>query len=110
VILILRAWIAAPTRSQQGVGAALRFCEFEFMPKKKTELDRFAELHAMMIGSPHEGERNAARQKLDAWLKKRGKTWNDVPELLAQHYARVQAAAPPPTDPRDASSADPHPF
>jgi hypothetical protein len=74
------------------------------------ELNRFAALHARM-GSPNENEQKTARRKFEAWLKKHGKTWNDIPELLAQHYAQTQAASPPPPDPRDAnSSSDPHPF
>jgi len=71
--------------------------------RKKTIRDRIRALHALAMGSPHEGERENARRKLEALLKRLGKTWNDLPELLRPD----DVAAQPAPDPRDSG---PHPF
>src|SRR6266536_839172 len=42
---------------------------------------RIIQLHAL-LGSSSAGEREAARTKLDELLKRLGKSWNDLPELL----------------------------
>src|SRR5262249_30338483 len=63
---------------------------------------RLAQLHAM-LGSPNAAEAENARTKLLAFLKKHGKTWNDLPELLRDTTASV----PPQSDPRDAAPSDP---
>ena len=61
-----------------------------------------------LLGSSNEGERENARRKLDKLLRRHGKTWNDLPEIL--HEGTSASAAPPP-DPRDATNlSDPHPF
>jgi Protein of unknown function (DUF3631) len=62
---------------------------------KKT-LKRIRDLHALM-GSSNAEERERAREKLEALLRKHGKTWNDLPELLQQE----QGSAGPSHDPRD---------
>jgi hypothetical protein len=73
-------------------------------PKKpKTWRDRVRDLFAMMGGAASPAEAETARHKLDALLKKHGKTWNDLPELLRPDETPAQATA----DPRDSG---PHPF
>jgi hypothetical protein len=72
------------------------------------ELDRKArkrlrDLHAR-LGSGNEGERASALRKIDAWLRKYGKSWNDVPELLRVENARASQAH---ADPRDAEASEP---
>jgi hypothetical protein len=67
---------------------------------------RLRDLHARM-GSANQGERDAAWRKLDAFLKKHNKSWNDLAELL---HEEASASAPPPPDPRDAGLSDLHPF
>ena len=53
-----------------------------------------------------EGERAAAEQKMDAWLKRHGKTRADIAAILVQAAADEAASQPPPpqSDPRDAAS------
>jgi hypothetical protein len=63
----------------------------------KDWLDRLLDLHAM-LGSGAEGERENARRLLDKLLKRHGKTWNDVPGLLATVQER-RTPPPPPTAP-----------
>jgi len=65
---------------------------------------RLRDLHAR-IGSGNEGERNAAWRKLDALLKRLGKSWNDLPELLRDDV--TSASTPPQSDPRDAVPSNP---
>jgi hypothetical protein len=74
------------------------------MTINKKDLKRIRDLHARMVGSNHEGERNNAWRQLDALLKRLGKTWNDILELL-----RDETAASPQSDPRDAVPSE-HPF
>jgi DNA polymerase III delta prime subunit len=62
---------------------------------------RIRKLHAL-LGSSNEGEREAARRKLEALLTRLGKSWNDLPELLTD-----DTPAQPVADPRDSG---PHPF
>jgi hypothetical protein len=57
---------------------------------------RLRDLHARM-GSNNSGEREAAWRKLDGLLKRLGKSWNHLPELL--HDNETSAASP--FDPRD---------
>jgi hypothetical protein len=64
-------------------------------------LKRLAQLFAL-LGSDKPGERETARKKLDELLRRHGKTWNNLPELLAQLHAAPSGPAP---DPRDAAPA-----
>src|SRR2546423_9126729 len=66
------------------------------------ERRRIRALHAL-LGSPNEGERETARRKLEALLRRLNKNWNDLPELLRPDDTPSQPAA----DPRDGGS---HPF
>jgi hypothetical protein len=67
---------------------------------------RIRDLHALMVGSSSQGERENARGKLEKLLKRLGKTWNDLPDLL-----RPGQPSPQSTDPRDAAASNnPHPF
>jgi hypothetical protein len=61
------------------------------------QLKRVRDLHARVVGGSTPQEREAAWQKLDAYLRKIGKGWNDIPALLAE----ANPAAPF-VDPRDA--------
>jgi hypothetical protein len=75
-----------------------------------TPAQRFAKLfRVFMDKAARPGERASAERKMDEWLKRHGKTRNDVPQILARAAADDAAAAPPPppSDPRD---AQPHPF
>jgi hypothetical protein len=66
---------------------------------------RLRDLHARMCSS-NSGERDVAWRKLDALLRRLGKTWNDLAELL--HEEKTASASPQP-DPRDTGPAE-HPF
>ena len=46
--------------------------------KKKTPAQHFAQLFALFTGGATEGERAAAERKMDAWLKRHGKTRADI--------------------------------
>jgi Protein of unknown function (DUF3631) len=65
---------------------------------------RVRQLFALM-GSANEAESAAARKKLEALLKRLGKSWNDLPELLTP-----DAPTGPQPDPRDAVDPSSHPF
>lgn len=69
------------------------------MRPEKDWLDRLFVLHAL-LGSSAEGERVNAWRLLDKLLKHHGKTWNDIPGLLAavqeRRSAPSQAPSPPP--------------
>ena len=69
------------------------------MPPPK-DRQRLRQLHAM-LGSSNAGERENAWKKVVAWLRKHGKTWNDLPELLHDE------TAPSRTDPRDVDPSQP---
>ena len=58
---------------------------------KKDWLDRLFDLFAR-LGSEFEGERETTRLHLDKLLKRHGRTWNDLPGLLA---AVQERRAPP---------------
>ena len=68
------------------------------MPPPK-DRQRLRQLHAM-LGSSNAAERENAWNKVDEWLRKHGKTWNDLPELLHDE------TAPSRTDPRVFSGCD----
>ena len=76
---------------------------------KKTSAQHFAQLFALFTAGATEGERAAAERKMDAWLKRHGKTRADIAAILVQAAADEAAAQPPPprSDPRDAG---PNPF
>jgi hypothetical protein len=67
----------------------------------KDWLDRAFDLHAR-LGSTFQAEREAAQRKLIKLLNSKGRTWNDLPELLEVVRKRrappipPQAPAPPP--------------
>jgi hypothetical protein len=61
---------------------------------------RLRDLHAR-LGSTNRGERDTAFRKIEEWLHRYGKTWNDVPELLHDPNAGAQRY----TDPRDATAS-----
>jgi len=80
------------------------------MSKKKTLAQNFADIFRMYMGGTTEHERDTAKNRAEAWLKRHAKTWKDVAEILAQagrDDAAQQPSPPPPPDPRDAAS---HPF
>jgi hypothetical protein len=76
------------------------------MAKKKTPAQHFAQLFALFTAGATEGERAAAERKMDAWLKRHGKTRADIAAILVQAAADEAASQPPPpqSDPRDAAS------
>jgi len=77
---------------------------------KTTPSQTFANIFKMWVDeNTPQGERDNAERKLDAWLKRHGKTRGDIPVILAQAAADDAAAqpSPPPSDPRDHTS---HPF
>jgi hypothetical protein len=71
---------------------------------RSTRLKRIRDLFARM-GTSSEDERNTTWRKLDALLKRLGKSWNDLSELLPDE---TTASASPQFDPRDAQFE--HPF
>jgi Protein of unknown function (DUF3631) len=79
------------------------------MAKKKTPAQHFAQLFALFTAGATEGERAAAERKMDAWLKRHGKTRADIAAILVQAAADEATSQPPPprSDPRDAA---PNPF
>ena len=76
------------------------------MAKKKTPAQHFAHMFALFTAGATEGERTAAERKMDAWLKRHGKTRIDIQSILIQAAKDDEAAQPPPpqSDPRDAAS------
>jgi hypothetical protein len=76
------------------------------MATKKTPAQHFAQLFALFTAGATEGERAAAERKVDAWLKRHGKTRADITAILVQAAADEAASQPPPpqSDPRDAAS------
>jgi len=77
------------------------------MAKKKTPAQHFANVFALFTAGATEGERAAAERKMDAWLKRHGKTRADIQSILVQAVKDDEAARPPPppSDPRDAASS-----
>ena len=76
--------------------------------ERKALVKRIAALFALM-GSDNKGERDNARAKLDELLRKHGKNWNDLPQLLQeakQAEEAKQAAASSSRDPRDDAPAE----
>ena len=61
---------------------------------KKDWLDRLLDLHARM-GSTFQAEHEAAWQQLVKLLNSKGKTWNDIPELLEIVRKRRAPPVPP---------------
>jgi hypothetical protein len=77
------------------------------MAKKKTSAQHFAQLFALFTAGATEGERAAAERKMDAWLKRHGKTRADIAAILVQAANDDEKSQPPPprSDPRDAASS-----
>src|SRR6516165_9273321 len=77
---------------------------------KSTPAQTFARIFAVWVHpGTQPGDRANAERKMDAWLKRHGKTRADIPQILAQAVADDAAAQPPPppSDPRDAAPAEP---
>jgi len=77
---------------------------------KSTPAQTFARIFAVWVHpGTQPGDRTNAERKMDAWLKRNGKTRADIPKILAQAAAddAAQAPPPPPSDPRDAGPARP---
>src|SRR5262249_35461760 len=75
---------------------------------KSTPAQTFARIFAVWVHpGTQPGDRANAERKMDAWLKRNGKTRADIPKILAQAAADDAASAPPPpsSDPRQ-----PNPF
>jgi Protein of unknown function (DUF3631) len=79
------------------------------MAKKKTSAQQFAAIFALFTRGATPAERAAAERKMDAWLKRHGKTRADIQSILVQAAADDAAAQPPPppSDPRDSDPAGP---
>jgi len=80
------------------------------MPKKTTPFQTFARIFA--VSTDHraaQGDRENAKRKVDAWLKRHGKTSADIPAILLQAAADEAASQPPPppSDPRDVDPSQP---
>ena len=68
------------------------------MPKRTTPAQLFKQMFVLwMDPASEEGERETAKRKLDAWLKRHNKTWKDAPTILAQAAADDAAAQPSPS-------------
>jgi hypothetical protein len=75
------------------------------MPKT-TPAQTFASIFALFTAGATPGEREAAERKMDAWLKRHGKTRADIQSILVQAAADDAARQPPPpSDPRDAQKS-----
>jgi hypothetical protein len=69
-------------------------------PIIKNDLRRLRALHAL-LGSSNEGERENARRKIDSWLGRHDKNWNDLAGLLHDPDANTASAS---ADPREAKA------
>jgi Protein of unknown function (DUF3631) len=78
------------------------------MPKQ-TPAQFFAKLFTQFMRGANDKVRATAEGKMDAWLKRNGRTRADIQSILAQATVDdlAQQPPPPPSDPRDAA---PHPF
>jgi hypothetical protein len=79
------------------------------MPKSTPE-QTFTKLYNLANDpAAPEHERESAKRKMDAWLKRHGKTERDYPAIFAKAAKddEAQQPPPPPSDPRDGA---PHPF
>ena len=76
---------------------------------KNTPSQHFRDLFNRYIAGSTENERAEGEKKMDAWLKRHGKTRINAPKVLLQAARDDEAAKPPPppSDPRDAA---PNPF
>jgi hypothetical protein len=70
------------------------------MSKKTTPEQHFAKIFNLYSNGATKKERAAAERKMEAWLKRNGKTRADIRPMLAKADAD-DAAAQPPSDPRD---------
>jgi hypothetical protein len=78
------------------------------MPRT-TPAEHFKALYALYTGGATPGERDSAKRKVDAWLKRHGKTDADILSILQQAFADEAKRQPlqQPSDPRDAQK---HPY
>ena len=76
---------------------------------KSTSAQTFAKIFELFIRGATAEEKAAAKRKMDAWLKRHGKTEADIPAILAQAGSDNAAAQPPPpsSDPRDTGTPGP---
>ena len=78
--------------------------------KKSTPEQTYTKLYRLAHDkAAPEHERESAKRKMAAWLKRHGKTEQDHPEIFTKAAADelAQQPPPPPSDPRDDA---PHPF
>jgi hypothetical protein len=80
------------------------------MPKKTTPAQQFKAIYTLYMGGATQGEKDSAKRKVDAWLRRHGKTEADIVSILQQAFADDVAAAPPPPPPSDPRDAAPNPF
>jgi hypothetical protein len=64
----------------------------------RNDRKRVRDLHAM-LGSSNPQEQATARRKLEVLLKRLGKTWNDLPDLLHDHAAQAPGTVDQPPSP-----------
>jgi hypothetical protein len=78
---------------------------------KSTPAQRFKHIFDVwMHPGSQPGDRANAERQINAWLKRHNKTRADISAILAQAEADNAAqrpSSPPPSDPRDAASAQP---
>jgi hypothetical protein len=79
------------------------------MAKKKSPAQHFAALFELWMRGATDGEKASAKKKVDAWLKRHGKTDGDIGAILAQARNDEAASQPPQpkSDPRN-TGADPY--
>ena len=71
---------------------------------RRTSAQTFAGIFNRFVAGATPEEKKTAEDKMDAWLKRHGKTRIDIQAILAQAAADDAAASPPPPDPRDAGT------
>jgi hypothetical protein len=77
---------------------------------KNTPSQHFRDLFNRYIAGSTENERAEGEKKMDAWLKRHGKTRIDAPKVLLQAARDDEATKPPASPPSDPRDAAPNPF